>query len=590
MCIVFFSVAKDTLNGFKGYRYRLPTMASLSNLKYLTECPVCLESDTVPKRLSCEHPLCVKCVESIIKSNPGCRTHGEDVYIPCPTCNLFSNVPNGKAERLPTHLLMIQLREELLANKTERCQLCQKISNKKISKYCQECKMYLCVSCVTQHRENDMLKTHKLIDPMAMLVCCKHGHKLTYFCPKCNISLCIGCINEEQCKDHVSAIKSLDDAGEDPQAAINDIIATLTDCIENTNPGVLAEKIQAAERTKDQIEEHAQRLIINITDTTVQLLDVVREEEKTLKKLQGRVDILTSLLQLALESKDQGREQMFVTANAIKGNMQTFLASHDNLVMGTLQFEPENTVLVGTINMNNNNLDGNVAQRLVENEGILLEGVEENNAEVGQREQENNEIRVRRQMENYYEHRPQNNAHRPQENYEHRAGQNNVNGAQQNNGNGAEENNVHGAGQNNVHGTGLNNVHGAQQNNGHGAEQNNAHGAQQNNGHGAEQNNGDALHRNQHYFFLLTLIWGLITASCSGSAMLFVIMLSFIFMLIVTVLKFVRKVLVLVTNMIVTLGIVTGVISFVLSRVPLCIHVYPYYSRLVTYLDHWRRY
>ncbi|XP_030840930.1 E3 ubiquitin-protein ligase TRIM33-like [Strongylocentrotus purpuratus] len=108
------------------------------------ECPVCLNTFTNPKILSCSHTYCKVCLDNVLEC------HGNDQMLRCPVCRAETNVPNQDVSKLPTNLALKSLIEDV-KNQHHYCTNCKSEDKPQAVVYCQDCGMYLCITCLNAH-------------------------------------------------------------------------------------------------------------------------------------------------------------------------------------------------------------------------------------------------------------------------------------------------------------------------------------------------------------------------------------------------------------------------------------------------------
>ena len=107
-------------------------------------CPVCGESydeeDHLPKGFPCQHCVCIRCLDGMIKRCDGYQ-------LPCPMCRHAVPIPKSEAAEFPNNLAIMDM---LAAGQSEgdtAASTCTK-HNKSVSGFCLTCHEPVCVMCV----------------------------------------------------------------------------------------------------------------------------------------------------------------------------------------------------------------------------------------------------------------------------------------------------------------------------------------------------------------------------------------------------------------------------------------------------------
>ncbi len=269
------------------------TMAA-SNVEYvgladLVSCPVCFETDGEPKRLPCDHTYCVGCLQNMVdKARETDIAHGRQPssQITCPQCRLTVDIPDGRSDNLPTHLLMKQLREVLSGNEGEdnekpKCHVCKSVTD--IERFCTDCKMIMCEMCTEKHSKRAAFKDHTF--KQISVFCPVHKQPSTFACSDCQILLCVSCVNEGVCEDH--HIKDISELCDDIMTKTDNLI--------------------------DNIQKHIDESQEDIQNKTT----MIRELEDSVKKSEIDIASMKALLLAAKEAREKSIEQMFLITPVI---------------------------------------------------------------------------------------------------------------------------------------------------------------------------------------------------------------------------------------------------------------------------------
>ena len=126
-----------------------------SALECVQECPICLETLTDAKLLSCFHLFCNKCIEGMTKAE-----RNADVEIECPVCRNVSTTTES-------HNVPIVRQNLEACTKTDKTAVCEFCDEKPAKWRCVDCKQKFCKECRTTHDGMKMLRSHhwKKCDP-----------------------------------------------------------------------------------------------------------------------------------------------------------------------------------------------------------------------------------------------------------------------------------------------------------------------------------------------------------------------------------------------------------------------------------------
>ena len=173
----------------------------------LYECNVCLESiiNKEPRLLPCGHSFCTPCLNQVAQGNT----------VICPKCRHVTRLPNGSVTDIPknTDIGKMREREEELAQRGEKCQMCKK-KNSTAEYICTECPLKLiCKGCADRHKVVPVLQSHSIVPIETERTnkkdhekCEKHDQLLEYFCSLCVNVLCAVCLFEPEHEGHSDKI------------------------------------------------------------------------------------------------------------------------------------------------------------------------------------------------------------------------------------------------------------------------------------------------------------------------------------------------------------------------------------------------
>ena len=118
-------------------------------------CPICEENynerDHLPKGFHCQHSVCIKCLDGMIK-----RCDGDEVA--CPLCRQTVPIPKSKAAGFPNNLLILDLLAGMHSQSEVAPCTCTK-HNEVLSVFCSTCQEAMCMTCAfksPEHKEHDL--------------------------------------------------------------------------------------------------------------------------------------------------------------------------------------------------------------------------------------------------------------------------------------------------------------------------------------------------------------------------------------------------------------------------------------------------
>ncbi|XP_030832213.1 tripartite motif-containing protein 2-like [Strongylocentrotus purpuratus] len=161
------------------------------------ECPVCLNTFTDPKILSCSHTYCKVCLDNLLEY------HG-DQMLRCPVCRAKTQVPNQDVSKLPANLALKSLIEDV-KNQFQFCTNCKTENKPQAVVYCQDCSKYLCITCHNTHAQWSDFISHEVLAMSEILSgkvsvrryrkCRKHPKEdEECFCSDCRRFACFRCV------------------------------------------------------------------------------------------------------------------------------------------------------------------------------------------------------------------------------------------------------------------------------------------------------------------------------------------------------------------------------------------------------------
>ncbi|XP_030847015.1 RING finger protein 207-like [Strongylocentrotus purpuratus] len=176
------------------------------------ECPVCLNTFTDPKILSCSHTYCKACLDNLLEC------HGHDQMLRCPVCRAETQVPNQEVNKLPANLALKSLIEDM-NNQYQFCSNCNSEDRPQAVVYCQDCGRYFCITCHNKHSQWPVFISHEIL-AMSEIVsgkvsvrryrkCRKHPKEdEEWFCSDCRRFACFKCVVMEHTNEGHRAIEA----------------------------------------------------------------------------------------------------------------------------------------------------------------------------------------------------------------------------------------------------------------------------------------------------------------------------------------------------------------------------------------------
>eukprot|EP00057_Strongylocentrotus_purpuratus_P001026 XP_001190337.3 PREDICTED: E3 ubiquitin-protein ligase TRIM33-like [Strongylocentrotus purpuratus] len=176
------------------------------------ECPVCLNTFTDPKILSCSHTYCKTCLNNLLEF------YGNDQMLRCPVCRAETQVQNQDVNKLPTNLALKSLIEDV-KTQYQYCTHCKSEEQPQAVVYCQDCGMYLCITCHNKHSQWQNFINHEVL-AMSEIVsgkvsvrryrkCRKHPKEdEECFCSVCRRFACFRCVVIEHTKEGHGVIEA----------------------------------------------------------------------------------------------------------------------------------------------------------------------------------------------------------------------------------------------------------------------------------------------------------------------------------------------------------------------------------------------
>ena len=134
----------------------------------MTECSICTEVFTDPRVLPCIHTFCLKCLLNYGND----RQHGD--RLPCPLCREEFTIPIDGLSGLQKNFFiekLLHVRKLSAGQEAQQMNMCEQHKDKQIEVFCQDCKVALCVMCVTtSHETHDCLDIEEVSQDLRNLV------------------------------------------------------------------------------------------------------------------------------------------------------------------------------------------------------------------------------------------------------------------------------------------------------------------------------------------------------------------------------------------------------------------------------------
>ncbi|XP_030840883.1 E3 ubiquitin-protein ligase TRIM33-like [Strongylocentrotus purpuratus] len=176
------------------------------------ECPVCLNTFTDPKILSCSHTYCKTCLDNLLE------LYANDQMLRCPVCRAETQVKNQDVSKLPTNLALKSLIEDV-KKQYQFCTNCKSEDQPQAVVYCQDCGMYLCITCHNKHSQWQNFISHEVLAMSEILSgkvsvrryrkCRKHPKEdEECFCSDCRRFACFRCVVMEHTKEGHGVIEA----------------------------------------------------------------------------------------------------------------------------------------------------------------------------------------------------------------------------------------------------------------------------------------------------------------------------------------------------------------------------------------------
>eukprot|EP00057_Strongylocentrotus_purpuratus_P011036 XP_011665510.1 PREDICTED: tripartite motif-containing protein 2-like [Strongylocentrotus purpuratus] len=343
------------------------------------ECPVCLNTFTDPRILSCSHTYCKACLDNLLEC------HGNDQMLRCPVCRAETQVPNQDVRKLPANLALKSLIEDV-KNQHQFCSICKSKDKPQAVVYCQDCGKYLCITCHNTHSLWQDFISHEVlamseiesgkVSVRRYCKCRKHPKEdEECFCSDCRRFACFRCVVMEH-KDeghriieaavyersHMKSIEDLKSKADKRRSCFQKYVDFIDkqkervsnvqkQCTDDINKafeesvrqltkkkeiliGEVKVKTEEVEKELDEMKKSAQKRITHLTT----IADVVTNRTKIPLDMDALAahDILCHDLQEALKQEDPDYKQPMQSSK--KGESVTFMRNvgMDELTLGKI--------------------------------------------------------------------------------------------------------------------------------------------------------------------------------------------------------------------------------------------------------------
>ena len=227
----------------------------------IAECPICNEVLEDNRCLPCLHMFCLRCLESYRKGKPKLK------LLPCPVCRKEFSISKS-VSGLPRNFFIDKLLDaHNIKNTTKQqdalpkiCEICNEdtfnrrsttpivVEDTKFAlatRFCCDCRQFLCISCERQHKKIKAISLHKIIDGNNVTdtqdptprptYCIAHKKEAEVYCKDCKMIICWQCKalshSSHTSLDVSSATKELTAEFEEHIKQLSDRLLTTEDAI-----------------------------------------------------------------------------------------------------------------------------------------------------------------------------------------------------------------------------------------------------------------------------------------------------------------------------------------------------------------------
>ena len=276
------------------------------------ECPVCLNTFTDPKILSCSHTYCKACLDNLLEC------HGNDQMLRCPICRAETKVPNQNVSKLPANLALKSLIEDV-KHQYQFCTNCKSEDKPQAVVYCQDCGKYFCITCHNTHSQWPDFISHEVlamseiqsgtVSVRRYRKCRKHPKEdEECFCSNCRRFACFRCVVMEHTNkgclvieaavyesNHVKSIKDLKSKADKKRSCFQkyvNFIDEQKEHVSNVQKQCTDDINKAYEESVRQLTEKKELLIGEVKGRTKR---VEKELDEMKKSAQEHITHLTTI-------------------------------------------------------------------------------------------------------------------------------------------------------------------------------------------------------------------------------------------------------------------------------------------------------
>ena len=260
--------------------------AERRKIQSMLQCPVCQEELRQPRVLPCQHTFCCTCLDQYVRHQtktahlpcPVCRNNfsipnGGVYNLPK---NIFVNNLLDAADEDASGSTGGTPAWDL----TQLCSVDQNECSKPAIVFCTNCEEYMCQQCEKPHQLGKYTKKHKTVkvkpqknpDVGVIPQCPKHTHKcLDKFCENCNMSVCSSCITLDHQNHNCRALAS--DTGSDSR--LNDVLEKIDSYVQTTR-----QTIHETQQQSNQVKHDVQAMKHNTSTSYQAIHQYIHEQEQ----------------------------------------------------------------------------------------------------------------------------------------------------------------------------------------------------------------------------------------------------------------------------------------------------------------------
>ncbi|XP_073713040.1 E3 ubiquitin-protein ligase Midline-1 isoform X1 [Misgurnus anguillicaudatus] len=253
-------------------------------------CAVCQDIFEEPVTLPCGHNYCERCVKDLKRSmretedDERARTR----YYTCPLCLS----PCDSRVELKKNTVLSNIIDKYQSKKDTgmECSVCKGEQKLAAEKVCIKCDEYYCTVHVMPHLENNTLRQHVLIDPVANTsrLCKVHGKELELFCTTDSTALCVYCMLPSEAKhlqghNVVKLSDSMDSFKEECKVKLDCIKANLSKVQDGLS--ILDEQSSATKVGHIKVKCNFFECLLDLLNTQEEIENQQQESTKVLSRM-----------------------------------------------------------------------------------------------------------------------------------------------------------------------------------------------------------------------------------------------------------------------------------------------------------------